>query len=188
MLMLHGVRAAMPIDLLPSGRNPIVFGTAAGSPRLQYPTPVSCHCYFSSSRMHAAIMPRGFAPPNNPPGRVHTAGGRAAYREICRHVSTRFRLPPRLLSPRLAAAAAVPAAAAAAKCARPGRATSNPPSATHSEGTHDYTPIAGLQLVLYFPSSAGIPPSLRAGTPSPSERSDDGGIAVQRAAPSVGGD
>ena len=43
-------------------------------------------------------MPRGFASPNNPPGRVHTAGGRATYREICRHVSPRFRLHPLLLS------------------------------------------------------------------------------------------
>ena len=32
----HGVRAAMPLDLLPSGRNPIVFGTAADSPRLPH--------------------------------------------------------------------------------------------------------------------------------------------------------
>ena len=29
----HGVRAAMPLDLLPSGRNAIVFGIAADSPR-----------------------------------------------------------------------------------------------------------------------------------------------------------
>ena len=152
------------------------------------PRPFPATAVFSSSRTNVAIMPRDFALPNNPPGRIQTAGGRAAYREMCRKFCPRFRLLPHLVSPRLAAAAAVPAAAAAAECARPGRATSNPPSATHSEGTHDYTPIAGLQLVLYFPSSAGIPPSLRAGTPSPSERSDDGGIAVQRAAPSVGGD
>ena len=66
-------------------------------------------------------MPRGFAPPDNPPGRVHTAGGRAAYREVCRHVSPRFRLLPHLISPRLAAAAAV--AAAVAECTRPRRAT-----------------------------------------------------------------
>ena len=32
----HGVRAAMPLDLLPSWRNPIVFGTAADSPRLPH--------------------------------------------------------------------------------------------------------------------------------------------------------
>ena len=32
----HGLRAAMPLDLLPSGRNPIVFGTAADSPRLPH--------------------------------------------------------------------------------------------------------------------------------------------------------
>ena len=63
--------------------------------------------------MHAGTMPRGFALPNNAPGRVHTAGGRAAYREMCRHVSPRFRLPPHLLSPRPPAAAAVVAAAVA---------------------------------------------------------------------------
>ena len=59
-----------------------------------YPTPVSCHCYFSSSIMHAAILPRGVAPPNNPSGRVRTASGRATYREMCRYVSPRFRLYP----------------------------------------------------------------------------------------------
>ena len=37
--------------------------------------------------MHAAIMPRGYAPPNNLPGRVHTAADRSAYREMSRHVS-----------------------------------------------------------------------------------------------------
>ena len=31
-----------------------------------YPTPVSGHIYFFSSKMHAAIMPRGFAPPKEP--------------------------------------------------------------------------------------------------------------------------
>ena len=39
----HGVRAAMPLDLLPSGRNPIVYGTAADSPRLslaRFPPPL----------------------------------------------------------------------------------------------------------------------------------------------------
>ena len=79
---------------------------------------------FSSSRMHAAIMPRGFAPPTNPPGRMHTAGGRATYREVCRHVSPRFRLYQHLLSPRPPAAAAVEAdAAAVAECTQPRRAT-----------------------------------------------------------------
>ena len=33
----HGVRTAMPLDLMPSGRNPIVFGTTADSPRLTHP-------------------------------------------------------------------------------------------------------------------------------------------------------
>ena len=32
----HGVRAAMLLDLLPYGPNPIVFGTAADSPRLSH--------------------------------------------------------------------------------------------------------------------------------------------------------
>ena len=31
-----------------------------------YPTPVSSHCYVSSSGMHADIIPRGSAPPNQP--------------------------------------------------------------------------------------------------------------------------
>ena len=68
-------------------------------------------------------MPRGFAPRNNLPGRVHTAGGCATFREMCRHVSPRFLLHPRRLSPRPPAAAAVDAAAAAAECTRPRRAT-----------------------------------------------------------------
>ena len=32
-------------------------------------------------------MPRGYAPPNNLPGRVHTAADRSAYREMSRHIS-----------------------------------------------------------------------------------------------------
>ena len=67
-------------------------------------------------------MPLDFAPPNNPPGSVHTAGGRAASREMRRHVSPRCRFPPRLLSPRLAAADA-DAVAAVAEYTRPRRAT-----------------------------------------------------------------
>ena len=113
----HGVRAAMPLDLLPYGRNLIGFGTAADSPRLPHARYLPPH--FSCSRMHVAIMLRDLALPNNPPGRVHTADGRAAYREMCRHVSFRFRLPPHLLSPRIVAAAAVVAGAAAVmECTR----------------------------------------------------------------------
>ena len=73
------------------------------------------------------------------------------------------RFPPHLFSPRLAAVA-VAAAAAVAECTRPRRETKNPSSATHGEGAHDFTPIAGLQLLLYSSASAGIPPSLRAAT------------------------
>ena len=43
----HGVLAAMPLDLLPDGRNRIVVGTAADSPRL--PTSASCQCYFPAA-------------------------------------------------------------------------------------------------------------------------------------------
>ena len=46
-----------------------------------YRTPVSGHRNFSSRRMHSAMLPRDFAPPNNPPGRVHTTGGRTASHE-----------------------------------------------------------------------------------------------------------
>ena len=138
--------------------------------------------------MYAVIMPRGFAPPNIPPGRVHTAGGRANYHETCRHVSSPFRLPLHLLSRRRAAAATVAAAAAVPESTRLRRATYNAPSATHGDGAHDFSPIAALQLLLYLPDSAGIPPSPRAATPSPSESSVDGGAAALPAAPSVGGD
>ena len=58
----------------------------------------------------------------------------------------------------------------------------NPPSATHGEGAHDCTPIAGLQLLLYFPASAGILPSLRAATLPPSE-SSDGGVVQHSSMP-----
>ena len=72
--------------------------------------------------MHATITQRDFAPLNNPPGRVHTAGGRAVSRKICSHISPRFRSLPLLLSPQPPAAAAVDAAAVA-ECTRPRRAT-----------------------------------------------------------------
>ena len=50
------------------------------------------------------------------------------------------------------------------------------------------TLVVGLHLLLYLPAFAGIPPSLRAATPSPSESSDDGGTAALPATLSVGGD
>ena len=50
------------------------------------------------------------------------------------------------------------------------------------------TLVVGLHLLLYLPAFAGIPPTLRAATPSPSESSDDGGTAALHAAPVVGGD
>ena len=89
-------------------------------------------------------------------------------------------------STRPPAAAAV--AAAVVEYTRPRGATSNPPSATHGGGGRGYTPIAGLQLLLYFPASAWIPLSQRVATPSPWESSEDGGTAALPTAPAVGGD
>ena len=76
----HGARTViMPLDLLPRGCFLPRCSTAAISTR--YPRARSLRHYTLRSRVHAAIMPRDFPPPNNPPGRVHAAGGRAAYRE-----------------------------------------------------------------------------------------------------------
>ena len=58
----HGVRAAKSLDLMPSGRNPIVYGLLQTAH--DYPTSVSRHRKLSSSRMHAAIMLPDFALPN----------------------------------------------------------------------------------------------------------------------------
>lgn len=132
-------------------------------------------------------MSRGFAPLNNPPGRMHTAGVRVTYRDIFRHVSPWFRLHCHLLSLRPPAAAAVEDAASVAERTRSRRATSNPPFATHGESAYDYAPIAELQLLLNLPSSAEIPSSLRTATLLPSDSSDDDGTAAFPATPSVGG-
>ena len=68
------------------------------------PRPFSATTNFSISRMHSTIMPRCFAQPNDPPGRVNTAVIHATYRERCRNVSPPCRLHPHLLSPRSPAA------------------------------------------------------------------------------------
>ena len=81
----HGVRAAMPLDLMPFGRNSIVFGTAADSPRLPHarflPPPI-----FQQQNARGSYAAR-LCLTKQTPGRVHTAVGRAAYRGMCRHVS-----------------------------------------------------------------------------------------------------
>ena len=117
----YGVRTALPLDLIVIREKPIVFGTAADSP--QPP-----HARFLSLLIFQNQNARGYyakwlCPTKQTPGRVHTAGGRATYREMCRHVSPRFRLHPHLLSPRPPAAAAVEAAAAVAECTQSRRAT-----------------------------------------------------------------
>ena len=74
----HGVCAAMPLDLMPSGQNPIVYGTAAYRPRLS-PARFLPLLIFQqqNARGHYAARLR---PTKQTPGRVHTAGGRATYR------------------------------------------------------------------------------------------------------------
>ena len=49
-----------------------------------------------------------------------------------------------------------------------------PHAVSRAEGAHSYTPTAGLQLLLCFPASVGISPSLCAATLLRSESSDDG--------------
>ena len=114
----HGVRAAMPLELLPDRRNPIVVGTAADSPRLP-------HARFlpplSSQQKNARGYWAARLCPTNPPGRVHTAGVRLLPK--CADVFPSFPIPPHLLSPRPSAAAAFDDAAAVAECTRPRRAT-----------------------------------------------------------------
>ena len=61
----HGVRAAIPLDLFPDGRNPTVVGTAADSPRLP-------HARFLPLLIFQQQDARGYyaarlAPPNTPP-------------------------------------------------------------------------------------------------------------------------
>ena len=109
----HGLRAAMSLDLMPSGQNLIVFGTVADSPRLPHARflPLLILQQQNARRSYAARL----GPTKQTPARVHTSGGRATYRKMCRHVSPRFRLHPYLLSPPHLAAAAVEAAAAVAE-------------------------------------------------------------------------
>ena len=112
-LGVRGVRAAMPLDLMLSGRNPIVFGTAADSLRLP-------HARFLPPLIFHQQNARGYGATRlcltkQTPGRVHTA--------VCRHVSPRFRLHPHLLSSRPPAAAADETAAAVAECTQSRRAT-----------------------------------------------------------------
>ena len=61
----HGVRAAMPLDLFPLERNPIVIGTAADSPRLPYVRflPPLIFRQQNARGYYAARL----APPNTPP-------------------------------------------------------------------------------------------------------------------------
>ena len=94
-------------------------------------------------------------------------GGRAASREMCRHIFPSFAdythiyfLHHLLLLLLLLRSRSAHGHAAQLRM---------PPAASCTEGARSYTPTSGLQLPLYFPPSAGISPSQGAATPSPSE-------------------
>ena len=188
---------------------PIVISTTADSPRL--PHVRSLPPLIFQQQNAPGYMPRHFAPPVLTVGCTRL-GGRA---KSARNVQTYFPSVPdyphicflRDLPLQLAAVAAASAAAAVAECARPRRTTYNTPcrftrrgcpqlyshreasaAAANPSAAHDHAPVVGLWLLLYIPASAGISPSLRAATPSPSESSDNGGTASLSAAPAVGGD
>ena len=59
---------------------PSLFGTAAESPRY-HPKPVPTNV--TSSKKQATIVPRDFALPIHPLGRMHTPGGLCRYPHIC---------------------------------------------------------------------------------------------------------
>ena len=60
------------------------------------------------------------------------------------------------------------------------------PAASRAGVAHGYTYTVGLKLLLYVPTSEGTSTSLPTATPSPSERSDDGGTAFLSAAVGCG--
>ena len=122
----HGVREAMPLDLLTYGRSLIVFFLfvyfwyCCRQPTTT-PRPFPAIAFFQ--QQNARGVPRDFALPNNPPGRVHTAGGRTAYRENVQTYFPSFPITPTSAFPRLAAADAAAAAAVVAECTHLRRAT-----------------------------------------------------------------
>ena len=168
---------------MPCGRNSIVFRTATAH---DYPTPVSCHRIFPAAEytrplcrvnlLYQTTLPVGCT-------RLAVVRLIAKCADISLvsddpHICFLLDLLQLLLLLPLLMLRSANGHAVRLKISRP------PPTARRAH----YTPIAGLQLLLYFPPSAGIPPSLRPATPSPSESSDDGGTAALLATPSVGGD
>ena len=119
----------MPFDLFPSGRNPIVFGTAAESPRLP-------HARFLLLLIFQQQNARGYyvtwlCRTKQTPGRVHTAAGRATHREMCRHVYTHICFLLNLLLQLLLSYCCSRGVHTVTPC------DMNPPPATHGEGAHD---------------------------------------------------
>ena len=169
----------MPLDLMPSGRNLIVFGTAADSPRLLHARflPLLIFQQQITSGCYAARL----YPTKQTPGRVHTAGGRATYREMCRHVYTHICFLLDLLLQLLLKLLLL------SRSAHSHAVRLNVPHPLRTVRVPTIELSSGHQLLLYLPASAGIPLSLRAATPSPLDSFDDGGTAALHAAPAVSG-
>ena len=182
----HGVLAAMPLDLLPDGRNRIVVGTAADSPRL--PTSASCQCYFPAAECrrllcrvalpHQTTLPVGST-------RLAVTGLIAKcadmfplvsdYPHICFLLDM---LQLLLLLPLLLSRSAH----GITPC------DLQSPLRYVRRGCPRLYSHRGASAAAVFPSFRGDTTLPACTTPSPSEHSDDGGTAALPAAPSVGGD
>ena len=81
-----GVRAALPLDLIAILTKTHRFGNAEDSPRLPYARflPLLIFRQQNARCYYATLL----CPTKQTPGRVHTAGGRATYREMYRHAYT----------------------------------------------------------------------------------------------------
>ena len=183
----HGVRAAMPLDLLPSGRSPIVSGTAADSPRLPHARLLPLLIF---QQQNARGYYAAWLCPTEQPSRQGAHGWRPC--GFSRHVQTCF--PSFPITPTSAFSSTCCSCCCCCRCCCRGVHTATQCDLKSTfryaqQGCPRVYSHRGALAAAVFPASAGIPPSLRPATPSsPSESSDDGGTAALPAAPSVGGD
>ena len=118
----HGVRAAIPLDLLPDGRNPpllVLLQTAH-----DYPTPVHATANFPAAECTRLLWRVTLPHQTTLPVRCKRLAAARFIAKCAGNVCPHFHLFSRALSPPLDAATAVAAAAAAvAECTRPRRVT-----------------------------------------------------------------
>ena len=187
----HGARTAMPLDVLPYGRNPIVFGTAADSPTIT-PRPFASTVIFPAAEC-TRLLCRVTLPYQTtlPVGCTRLASMRliAKYADIVPLVSDYIHicflpdLPLQLLLKLLLLLLLLRSAhghAARLKIPLPLRTVRVPTIILPSRG---FSCCCTSQL----PQGYHPPPSLRAATRS-LESSDVGGTEALPTAPSVGGD